>query len=292
MDTLPPVKALVFDVGGVFRFSDLAQQYSLVCALRDTYSARSLPTAWIEEALGGELSCEALWRLRGLETLNALDACVRLVIVRYSPVLDKVVTTKQGGNSIAEWLDEGDSPDVESRLRALIADYERCARERGYRDRYEELVAAVVSAYRTYFAGPKAGDLVRLAPHIDDALRRLSAAGYTLGLLSNSTEAAVRRDMGVHSEHFRFVVDRAGKPDPTVYQNTLRAVQLSPRECAYVGDACSDVVLARATGSVAVALLSGMGSRAQLERCAPDLLFESLAELVNHFCDRGRRKPQ
>jgi phosphoglycolate phosphatase-like HAD superfamily hydrolase len=100
----------------------------------------------------------------------------------------------------------------------------------------------------------------------------------------------VRRDMGAHAAHFRFVIDRACKPDPTVYLDALRMYQLSASACAYVGDACSDVVLAKRAGSQAIAMLSGMGTAAQLRRAQPALMFASLEELVVHFCGGGRVK--
>jgi hypothetical protein len=215
------VRALVFDVGGVFRFSDRAQQYALSRALRECCHDSSAPLAphgtttegawWIDTALGGERCREALWRLRGLETFNALRACVRLVLALFVPPRNSA-PPRHGAASIAEWLPQVDDVDCESRLCTLMNAHERnlaredrlgksrrcvswpvgcsqcCSKDLwvcvcvcASADDHHSLVDRIVTSYRAHFASADAGALIELAPNIDGALSKLSAAGYVLG---------------------------------------------------------------------------------------------------------------
>ncbi|PJF25899.1 MAG: hydrolase, partial [Phototrophicales bacterium] len=48
-----------------------------------------------------------------------------------------------------------------------------------------------------------------------------------------------------------------------------------------IGDTPADVQCARAAGAVAVAVLTGAGSRADLEAAQPDFLFDDLRSLAD-----------
>lgn len=87
-----------------------------------------------------------------------------------------------------------------------------------------------------------------------DALRRLRAGGFRLGLISNADtmEVAAWGDCPLaglfDAEVFSCTVGCV-KPEPAIYENCLRSLELSGAECLYVGDGGSnELVGARAMG--------------------------------------------
>lgn len=101
-------------------------------------------------------------------------------------------------------------------------------------------------------------------PRVGAALERLRAAGYRLGVVSNSDgrAAAALAACGL-LEHFEIVVDSGEvgieKPDPRIFLFALDQMGLSPDDAIYVGDLYEvDVVGARAAG-LDVVLLDPFG---------------------------------
>lgn len=101
----------------------------------------------------------------------------------------------------------------------------------------------------------------RLAAGTREALDRLRAAGFRLGVVSNSDgrveEALVAAGL---RDCFDVVLDSAlvgvEKPDPAIFRAALAALDVGPAEAIYVGDLYDvDVVGARAAGMEAVLLV-------------------------------------
>ena len=69
------------------------------------------------------------------------------------------------------------------------------------------------------------------------------------------------------------------KPHPAPIHFVAEKLGLPPGRCAMVGDTTADVRSARAAGAWAVAVLSGFGERAELERAGAHLVLESVAQL-------------
>lgn len=94
----------------------------------------------------------------------------------------------------------------------------------------------------------------------DDALEALAGAGHRLGVISNADGRVegVLEAVGLR-HHFEFVVDSevvgVEKPDPAIFQEACRRLELSPEECLYVGDLYPvDYLGARRAGMGAVLL--------------------------------------
>ena len=91
-------------------------------------------------------------------------------------------------------------------------------------------------------------------PRVEAALTRLRAAGYRLGVVSNSDgrAASALAACGL-LEHFEVVVDSGEvgieKPDPQIFALALARMGIAPDDALYVGDLYEvDVVGARAAG--------------------------------------------
>lgn len=94
----------------------------------------------------------------------------------------------------------------------------------------------------------------RLDPATPVALERLRAAGYRLGVISNS-DGRVEEGLGAVGlvEPFELILDSAHvgveKPDPRIFAIALERLGLAPDEALYVGDLYEvDVIGARAAG--------------------------------------------
>ena len=91
-------------------------------------------------------------------------------------------------------------------------------------------------------------------PQTDWALGRLRAAGYRLGVVSNSDGRAEEALVALNlRHHFELVVDSqlvgVEKPDPRIFAVALDRMGLAPSEALYVGDLYEvDVVGARRAG--------------------------------------------
>ena len=120
----------------------------------------------------------------------------------------------------------------------------------------------------------------------------LRARGLRLGIATNDTEAPARahlRHAGIE-ESFDFIAGydsgHGGKPGPGQLLAFARASGIDPAECAMVGDSLHDLRAARAAGTVAVGVLTGFATRADLAALA-DVVLPSVADLPGWIDGRG-----
>jgi len=73
------------------------------------------------------------------------------------------------------------------------------------------------------------------------------------------------------------------KPHPDPVLRAAEGLGVPPDRCAMVGDTTMDVRAARRAGAYAVAVLSGFGSRRELERAKPHLILNTAVELLEHL---------
>ena len=124
--------------------------------------------------------------------------------------------------------------------------------------------------------------------HTHDALARLRAAGFRLGIVSNS-DGRVEQALNAAGlrEYFDVVIDSSvfgtEKPDPAIFRAALEALNVAPEEALFVGDLYDvDVVGARAAGMEAVLLTSsGVGQNPPCRTTA------SIDELVDALLVRN-----
>lgn len=94
----------------------------------------------------------------------------------------------------------------------------------------------------------------RVFPDIEPALQWLEAAGYILGVISNSI-GTIAEQLGRAglARYFRFILDSAAvgveKPDPAIFRMALDKVNVAPAEAIFIGDSyATDVGGARRAG--------------------------------------------
>jgi phosphoglycolate phosphatase len=127
------------------------------------------------------------------------------------------------------------------------------------------------------------------APQVEAAplgplLDRLRAAGLTLGVATNDSEAPARAHLeraGV-LDRFAFVAGydsgHGAKPGPGMLEAFCRATGLAPAACAMIGDSAHDLASGRAAGMRTVGVLTGLASAEDLAPLA-DAVLADIAEL-------------
>lgn len=88
-------------------------------------------------------------------------------------------------------------------------------------------------------------------------------------------------------DHIRVIVARQDvrrlKPHPQPIQCAAERLGVEPQQCVVVGDTTVDVRAGKRSGAMTVAVLCGLGDRAELTRLQPELILESTAQLADHL---------
>jgi phosphoglycolate phosphatase len=113
-------------------------------------------------------------------------------------------------------------------------------------------------------------------------LAELKASGYVLGLVTNDSELGARQhcDRLGFTPHLDFIVGydsgHGRKPEPGQILAFLARHGIDASETALVGDSLHDLHAARAAGAVAIGVLSGLASEADLagdaDHIIPDIM--------------------
>jgi pyrophosphatase PpaX len=132
----------------------------------------------------------------------------------------------------------------------------------------------------------------RLARPFDgtgDVLRELRRRGYLIGVVTSKGRDLALRGLKLCAlEGFMdaaiFLEDTdLHKPSPEPILAALKNLGKSSDSAAYVGDSPHDIAAARAAGVLSVAALWGPASRYELELENPDLIAESIEDLLELF---------
>jgi putative hydrolase of the HAD superfamily len=131
----------------------------------------------------------------------------------------------------------------------------------------------------------------------------LARRGYHLGLISNTTSTrAVPRGLEEYglAEYFDTVILSCvfgrRKPDPAIFWEATRRLDVSPSQSAYVGDQISrDVVGPRRAGFAMAIIVDNPRAREQAQEYSafkPDVVIQELSELLDIFgCAESEIKP-
>ena len=134
-----------------------------------------------------------------------------------------------------------------------------------------------------------------LLPGAEAALRRLAAAGHRLGLVTAGQRWLVEPQLERTAVGELFAACVYGddtleqKPDPAPLRLALEqlGVAADPERVAYVGDAPTDMRMARAVGVRAVGIVSLLGESGSLEAAGAQEVAPSVAAWVDRAVARG-----
>ncbi|MBD3190107.1 MAG: HAD-IA family hydrolase [Candidatus Heimdallarchaeota archaeon] len=72
-----------------------------------------------------------------------------------------------------------------------------------------------------------------------------------------------------------------GKPDPQIFEKAAKKANKSRKECLVIGDSTHDILAAKQANMKIIAVTTGKHSPEQLKRFDPNIIINSLTELLN-----------
>jgi pyrophosphatase PpaX len=129
-------------------------------------------------------------------------------------------------------------------------------------------------------------EMLRPIEGISGLLERLADAGARLGVVSSKKTDYI--DLGLSQLGLGSWVDvmvgaddtRRHKPDPEPLLYAAGLLDANPSQCAYVGDAVTDVIAGHAAGMATIAVTWGAATVHDLAAAGPTAVVSSVAELA------------
>jgi len=121
-------------------------------------------------------------------------------------------------------------------------------------------------------------------PGLEGLLIRLAEKGLALGALTSSWKFAVG-PLYQHSlsHYFRVIMTHEdgflSKPAPDAILECLKRAEIHPGHGLTIGDSPLDIRAGKAAGTLTIGVLSGIGSRAQIEAEEPTAILEGVIDL-------------
>lgn len=147
---------------------------------------------------------------------------------------------------------------------------------------------AMVAAYREH--NDSIHDQgVKAFPGTKDALERLQAAGYRMGVVTSKRHKMAEQGLELTgiSSFFEFVIGSDDwpehKPDPGPVLHGCNLLDLLPSQCAYIGDSPYDIQAGNAAACTTFAALWGMFPAAVLEAERPNFRCVSMHDLADQL---------
>ncbi|MDE1810784.1 MAG: HAD family hydrolase, partial [Candidatus Micrarchaeota archaeon] len=150
------------------------------------------------------------------------------------------------------------------------------------------VASAIYAASDRFYRSEESASYLSEFPGVRDGISALRTKGIRLGIVSNAESWRVRMLLHrIGEPHFDVVLAsdtvKEKKPSGVGILQAIRALGAEPKETYYAGDTLKDIQAARNAGCRSVVLLTGHGTREQIEAAKPDLVFESFAEMADHF---------
>ncbi|MEP6569105.1 MAG: HAD-IA family hydrolase [Acidobacteriota bacterium] len=138
-----------------------------------------------------------------------------------------------------------------------------------------------VKHYGEHTAQPVAG--------AQQTIAELKQRGYRLGVVSSGNHCRVTReisDLGLESVFETVICSEQTenkKPHPEGLETAIHALGCTAAATCYIGDSPEDIQMGKRASLFTVGVRSDYPTSWKLQSHEPDILIESLAELLNHF---------
>jgi HAD superfamily hydrolase (TIGR01549 family) len=126
-------------------------------------------------------------------------------------------------------------------------------------------------------------------PGAQQTIKELNERGYRLGVVSSGNECRVTREMkqlGLESFFETMVCNehmQNKKPHPEGLETAMRSLGCTSEVACYVGDSPEDIQMGKRAQLITVGVRSDYPTSWKLKSHEPDILIESLPELLHHF---------
>lgn len=223
----------------------------------------------LQELFGGRLPQLVMFDLDGtlVDSVPDLAAAV-------DDMLGQLGRPAAGIDNVRNWVGNGALVLVR---RALAGSLEHAAVD-------DAEAAAALELFMAAYADAN-GHTVRY-PGVLECLDALHAAGVRLALVTNKPERFIPdllRQQQLEG-YFRWIVGGdtlpRRKPEPDGLLWVMQQAGVAAADSLFVGDSCNDIQAARAAGVSCVALTYGYNHGEDIARYQPDLVIDSLAELL------------
>jgi HAD superfamily hydrolase (TIGR01509 family) len=147
-------------------------------------------------------------------------------------------------------------------------------------EKIKQLMHAIPEVYQKVFEHvlPFAG--------VESVLRKLDEQKIKLGVLTSSRRTALR-PLYRHSlsHYFKVILTREEgflpKPEPDGILECLRRMKVEPSHAITIGDTPLDVRAGKAAGTLTIGVLSGIGTREQLDAEKPTAIIKDISEVLS-----------
>jgi phosphoglycolate phosphatase len=125
----------------------------------------------------------------------------------------------------------------------------------------------------------------RLVPDAEPVLVRLQKS-HRLAVVTARSHRAARYLLRQHEllDYFEVITTRQDtwllKPNPSPVRRTARLLGVPAEDCLMIGDTFTDMRSAKRAGAMAIGVLTGLGSRGELERAGADLILNGVADML------------
>src|ERR1043165_1512395 len=124
---------------------------------------------------------------------------------------------------------------------------------------------------------------------VGQTLLALRRKDYQLGIVSSGSRSRIDREVqkSVLKDAFAAIICNEDivnkKPDPEGLVLAMRALDVDPPRCAYVGDAPEDIEMGRRGNVMTIGVRSTYPSSVRVPDAHPDLFIERISDLLDHF---------
>lgn len=155
-------------------------------------------------------------------------------------------------------------------------------------EKRNEKIIAHLKKYYLEFYNKHTGEETRIYDGINELIFELQSRGLKLGVVSNKIDCMVKK---VVPEYFGDVFDyvtgqRDGipaKPDPALVFEAMKALDVTPQECIFVGDSGVDALTGSNSGAFMVGVLWGFRDEKELRENGADTVIAHPLELLQYI---------
>jgi phosphoglycolate phosphatase len=121
--------------------------------------------------------------------------------------------------------------------------------------------------------------------HAKESLEILRESGIKIGIFSRTTKSVVLMALKKHDlGPFDVVITREdtkeAKPSPEPVLQSISILKINPKDCLVIGDHPYDIISGGTAGAITAGILTGIGSRKDLELSGADYIFNDLVEFL------------
>jgi len=145
----------------------------------------------------------------------------------------------------------------------------------------DEAMDGLIQSYRTAYWGRKHA-ATRVFPGIADMLGSLGGRKSTATIKTSQTTRAVLEQFGLirHFDHVQGTDGFPAKPEPDVILASIRALDVAPESCLFVGDSAADMEAGKRAGVQTCAVKWGYGDPQEMARWQPDYWIDEPRQLL------------